>query len=87
MPAAGLVDRDRLLGVAVGALRRETQLPEVQLKRNRSRSARWSLVLPIVARSEVDPGGHGDRVLLLRRLAIVGVASLALPSGSRPPGR
>ena len=66
-----------------------TQVPVVQLKTNRSRSAAGSDGLPIVARSEVEPGRDVDRVLLLRE---VGDASawrrMALPSvvPDRPAG-
>ena len=57
VPRSGrrVVDRDRLLRVSVRRLPGEHTLPVVQLKTNRSRSAPVSDVLPIVARSDVEP--------------------------------
>ena len=57
-----------------------TQVPVVQLKTKRSRSAAGSDGLPIVARSDVDPAVTVTGYRCCSRFAIVGVASFALPS-------
>ena len=57
-----------------------TQVPVVQLKTNRSRSAAGSDGLPIVARSDVDPAVTVTSVLLLRVVRDRRRRQLALPS-------
>src|SRR2546423_2665848 len=79
VPAAGLLigtDSSALLPALVPAC---TQVPVVQLNTARSRSARASDGLPIVARSEVEPGMTFTGNCCCAPLSIFGVSILALP--------
>ena len=78
MPAAGLAIVTDSSESPSAVCPASTQVPVVQLKTNRSRSAAGSLGLPIVARSDVAPAVTVDlRTAAAARFAIVGVAERA----------
>src|SRR5512139_1387988 len=80
VPAAGLaIVTDSSLSPSADCPA-STQVPDVQLKTYRSRSAAGSLVPPMVARREVDPAVTVTGYCCDTPFAIVGVARMALPS-------